>query len=952
MRHHQERRNTQEYQDELNAVSSALGKAEVNSIHAHILLNEETNALMNRFEDKYFLPAANLQKLITHIKQNLRDGDTDTSVRNNHNMTIYLDNRDLDSFRDNLEGIKPRFKVRIRRYNPNGEGWENVAYIELKIKEESGFTNKVRIRIPSKLIDSVSKGMEIKLTQLLLEANRDISKQELWKRVTAINSVITKYGFKKQVVVEYNRRAYSSSNIRITVDDSLQYHSCSDIESDLLNSISNSKKWKDIKKPANNLHNNDLLILEVKHGGKIPQSIVKLLKKLDAEPVSFSKYCAAIVTYVKTKGDTSGIIQRQKLNMDVSEITEILRSEVGVEIIEMFKNELDLMKAPYIMDESTSELIGSGSMPLPMKQDKIITNKMKSGLFHHVTDRNGDIKHYLSKSPDVNDYNSILANINGTKQYNGMKVYSSKVKPEHKGKGYGKQLYLAALAHHGEMDSDENLTERSHKAWQSLPKASNGLVSVSLAQTTKDKDASDSQSYHSAKADQKKLRNALFTKDIIKPTKLAASESIDNELNKGFKQAAVGLGMLAGLASSANVANLNTNQPIQQVKQSQPTQSASAKFGSNPEDNFLHNIMQVESSGGTNPNHPLITEGTHKGYKAIGKFALMPLTLQEFSKRHKIAGGTDADILNIGKMNPHKISEYLSKKPDLELKFARALARHVIKRHGETPNAAYAWKYGHNQKARDIDPSKRDNDQYIQKYNKLSHGKSIQGLNPANKMLAGGLVKTEFNNINKSEHADFFNHPKTKEMLHNEIKNMNHEVKHSEQGKRSGHRDESGQNVNTSSKSTFPSHYAKIGVKNKQHFEDVMNSKKGPIYDRMKQHAHDRLVNGYSNAHGQDMPHPQYLVHAVKHGVIPHSEFHEKMKAIDKSEATVPVCPEQLEPTLTKPFQSEAQRGYLYSHPEKIGGKEALKEWESHTPKDLPKKKPSLKKYKRKYGLK
>lgn len=318
-------------------------KSEVNSLTSHVLPNEETNTLMNRFEDKYFLPAANLQKLIVSIKSKLTDGDTDTSVRNNHNMTIYLDNRDLDSFRDNLEGIKPRFKVRIRRYNPNGEGWENVAYIELKIKEEDGFTNKVRIRIPAKLIDSVAKGMEIKLNQLLLDTNRDISKQELWKRVTAINSVISKYGFKKQVVVEYNRRAYSSNKIRITIDDSLKYHSCASIESDLLDSITNSKKWKGIKKPTNNLHHNDLLILEVKHGSKIPDAIVKLLKQLNAEPVSFSKYCAAIVTYVKTKGNTSGLIQRQKLNMEVSEITEILRSEVASEVIEIIKNE-NLMK--------------------------------------------------------------------------------------------------------------------------------------------------------------------------------------------------------------------------------------------------------------------------------------------------------------------------------------------------------------------------------------------------------------------------------------------------------------------------------------------------------------------------------------------------------------------------------------------------------------------------------
>lgn len=31
------------------------------------------------------------------------------------------------------------------------------------------------------------------------------------------------------------------------------------------------------------------------------------------------------------------------------------------------------------------------------------------------------------------------------------------------------------------------------------------------------------------------------------------------------------------------------------------------------------------------------------------------------------------------------------------------------------------------------------------------------------------------------------------------------------------------------------------------------------------------------------------------------------------------------------PFQSKAQQGYAYAHPEKFGGKEKLKEWAAET---------------------
>jgi hypothetical protein len=42
------------------------------------------------------------------------------------------------------------------------------------------------------------------------------------------------------------------------------------------------------------------------------------------------------------------------------------------------------------------------------------------------------------------------------------------------------------------------------------------------------------------------------------------------------------------------------------------------------------------------------------------------------------------------------------------------------------------------------------------------------------------------------------------------------------------------------------------------------------------------------------------------------------------------------------PFQSKAQQGFLYAHPEKVGGKKKLAEWSAATDfKHLPEKKAS-----------
>jgi hypothetical protein len=53
---------------------------------------------------------------------------------------------------------------------------------------------------------------------------------------------------------------------------------------------------------------------------------------------------------------------------------------------------------------------------------------------------------------------------------------------------------------------------------------------------------------------------------------------------------------------------------------------------------------------------------------------------------------------------------------------------------------------------------------------------------------------------------------------------------------------------------------------------------------------------------------------------------------------TAALTPEHLEGKLEKPFTSKAQRKFAYANPEKFGGKEGIKEWESKTPKKLPEK--------------
>lgn len=292
-----------------------------------LTLNETADTLMNRMEDKFFLPSSKLQEFAKLASEKLKEGDIDTSVRHNTNRTIYLDNRDLDSFRDNLEGIKPRFKVRIRQYKPNNGEWENIAYLELKVKTQDGMGKKTRVRIYTSMIDDICQGKEIASSKKLENINKDISKTELWQRIVAINTIIEKYGFRKQAVVEYHRRAYSGKSVRISIDDSLRYYSFKPIDRVNGQSILESDKWKKVNKTFKKLKNNDILILEVKHEGKLPDWIKKAIKKMGIKPVSFSKYCAAVISHLTNGHAEEDIVQRQKLTFDSNKIIDILKSE-------------------------------------------------------------------------------------------------------------------------------------------------------------------------------------------------------------------------------------------------------------------------------------------------------------------------------------------------------------------------------------------------------------------------------------------------------------------------------------------------------------------------------------------------------------------------------------------------------------------------------------------------
>ena len=228
-----------------------------------------------------------------------------------------------------------------------------------------------------------------------------------------------------------------------------------------------------------------------------------------------------------------------------------------------------------------------------------------------------------------------------------------------------------------------------------------------------------------------------------------AEEPLEKKISDKLRT--LGLGAAATLGSIATPSQTSTfaNKPpaVERKLEAPPVAlekitKLSQLSAGNPLHMFLWNVAQKESSGGKDTNHPVIKDpkSMHYGMKAIGNFALMPLTVQEFTNRYKQNGGKDPRILKILKMNAPsgEINTYLKKNPDIEFELAGNAANHVLKTHGYTPEAAYAWKYGHNKTAQSVkspkSQAKMKSDSYVSEFKQLLEGGSPQGLTPATKM--------------------------------------------------------------------------------------------------------------------------------------------------------------------------------------------------------------------------
>jgi hypothetical protein len=128
----------------------------------------------------------------------------------------------------------------------------------------------------------------------------------------------------------------------------------------------------------------------------------------------------------------------------------------------------------------------------------------------------------------------------------------------------------------------------------------------------------------------------------------------------------------------------------------------------------------IESSGGKNFDHKELQSGIHKGQRAIGRYGLMPNTVNETLTRMKHSGTLSDDLAPYRGMDPADMKNALEVDSDSERAIAESLANRVLERQqGDTEKSAYGWFNGHNLSPESIEERGYKDTDYVNKYNKF-----------------------------------------------------------------------------------------------------------------------------------------------------------------------------------------------------------------------------------------
>lgn len=232
-----------------------------------------------------------------------------------------------------------------------------------------------------------------------------------------------------------------------------------------------------------------------------------------------------------------------------------------------------------------------------------------------------------------------------------------------------------------------------------------------------------------------KLKKALSTPKAV--DKIETVKQEEDELMKAntlLRDSLIAGALSIGATGYDTVKNMKPNSPQAQVQQVQPAMQQPAQAEKTPElsmkQKILKAIKMVESSGGKDTNHAMVSHGLNANTKAVGSYGLMPITIKEVVSKHPDLSQKYRDIAAADK---HEIPALMEKYPKIEKEVAGALYDHLAKDLGHDPSKiGFAWLNGKTGAMRAIKSGQNiDEHWHVKKvkkaFDKISKNKGLQG---------------------------------------------------------------------------------------------------------------------------------------------------------------------------------------------------------------------------------
>lgn len=177
--------------------------------------------------------------------------------------SVYFDDYNDQAFYDNINGIDPREKYRMRIYNAN------LSTIRLECKQKrNGKTRKVSCLLPQETCEDVLRGQYVDIRAI---------DNPVYKRFSILQHT---HMLAPKIIVEYDRIPFvcKEGNVRVTFD--MNIRSSVDVEHFLEKDIS----YRPIMEKGKH-------IMEVKFDEFIPDYIYHVCNIKSLQRTAFSKYC-------------------------------------------------------------------------------------------------------------------------------------------------------------------------------------------------------------------------------------------------------------------------------------------------------------------------------------------------------------------------------------------------------------------------------------------------------------------------------------------------------------------------------------------------------------------------------------------------------------------------------------------------------------------------------------